>query len=366
MVKSKEMINRITRFFKRYWIFIILAAVASGLLIVRLSQKGQPSPLVPQPAPSPQIILSPPKITGVTLPRNSTVSVSNFSFPSSLKIYQVQAVKISSDQAIKIAREFDFSEPPRKSEDIFLGNFYTWATEKHSLSVALDANRIDYGVNLYQSNQSAQTTLPSPGTAKTNLEALLTKLELQSGFELKWQKEEYLTEGYNLPPTSNPEEADFIKIGANPALGQYQLVGLNPTEPLVSLILDKSGKINNFQYQISFTSFEGKETYDLKTEKEIENILLLEGIIVYSDTLKETIEEPNFAQAEFNQIALAYYQNPDKNPILQPIYILSGQGILESGEKTEIIAYLPAIKFKTQTPQIPQNQEVPREFFQLP
>jgi len=91
--------------------------------------------------------------------------------------------------------------------------------------------------------------------------------------------------------------------------------------------------------------------------------LVSEGRIVYLGNYQNISGEPAFTKAEFNQITLAYYQDPEKNPIIQPIYILSGQGTLENGEKTEIIAYLPAIKFGTQAP---QNQEVPREFFQLP
>jgi len=360
MVKLEEMITRVTKFFKRYWIFIILAAVASGLLIVRLSQKDQPSPLAPQAIPSPQITLSSPKITGVTLPRNSTVSIRDFSFPSNLKIFQGQAGMISSDQAMEIAREFGFSGSPRSSEDIFLGNFHTWATEKHSLSIALDANKIDYGLDLFQSNPGK---LPSPETTKTSLEDLLSRLNLEPSFEPRWQREEYLIEGYNLPFAPNPERADFIKIGFNPAIGQNQLVGLDPGEPLVSLVLDKGGEIIRFQYQVYFSGFEDQETYDLKTKEEVESILLSEGRIVYFGTFQESVRPPEITQAEFNQIALAYYQSPDKNPILQPIYILSGQGTLESGETTEIIAYLPAIKFGTQAP---QNLEVPREFFQLP
>ena len=362
MVKLKEIMRKIIQFFKRYWVFIVLAAVASGLLLVRLNQRGQPVPEA-RPTPTPQSSLSLPKITGTVIPPNTKINLQEFSFPTRLKIYQGQERPLASDKAKKIAQELGFSGSVQESEDVFLGTFYSWSSKTHFLSVAFKANKIDYGMILGLTPTPKQGTLPSPEIAKTELENLLSKLGFSPSFELKWQKEHYLTEGYDLPPASNQEGADFIKISANPAISQYQLVNLDPTEPLISLILNKNKEIVRFQYKIYFSDFQGQETYDLKTKGEVESSLLSEGRIVYFGTYATSVKPPEITQAEFNQITLAYYQDPDKNPIIQPIYILSGQGTLENGEKTEIIAYLPAIKFGGQTP---QNQEVPREFFQLP
>ncbi len=363
MVKSKEMVKGVIQFFKRYWIFIVLATAVAILLVVRLGQREQASPSETQPTPAPQVKLSPPKITGINLPRNSTVSITDFSFPPRLKIYQGLEAKVSSDQATKIAREFGFSGSPQKSEDIFLGNFYTWATKTKFLSIALDSNTISYGLDLSQSQPPTQGILPSSETAKTTLETLLKNLGLSPHFEPKWQKEEYLVNRYSLPSVNNPEEADFIKIGFNPAVGQHQIIGLEPNEPLVSLILGKEGRIISFSYQLYFSSLEGQETYNLKDRSGVQTLLITEGKIVYSGAYQETIKEPSFIQAEFNQIRLAYFQSPEKDLIVQPVYILFGQGTLENGEKIEIIAYLPAIKFESQSLQAP---EVPREFFQPP
>lgn len=349
-------------FLKHYWIFILLATVASGLLIIRLSQGGQTPPSL-QPTPAPQSTLVKPKISGIEIPLSTELAITDFSFPSRLKTYRGQEKKIPLPQTTKIAREFKFYNPPQKNEDLFLGIFYTWNSETHFLSIASDSNTIIYGLDLYQSSPPTQGALPSPEVAKSSLENLLEKLDLSPSFELKWQKEEYLVQGYSFPSVNDPEEADFIKVGFNPAVGQHQLVGLDPNKPMVSLILGKGEEIVRFEYQIYFDSLEGQETYELKTEKEIQTILTTEGKIVYAGTYEETTKEPDLVQAEFNQITLAYYQDPDKNPIIQPIYILSGQGTLENGDKTEIIAYLPAIKFSTQTQ---ENLEVPREFFQLP
>ena len=356
------MIRKIISFLKRYWLFVLLAAIASGLILVRLNQRTQPS-LGPEPAPSPPISLSSLEITGSPLPADTKITAVNFSFPSRLKIYQGQENKLTSDKARKIAQELNFSGSLQEANDIFLGVFYNWSLEKSFLSIGLDVSEIDYALNLGEAQLPTQGNLPSPEKAKTSLETLLNKIGIKPDFDLRWQKEEYLTQGYYLQTVASPEQADFIKIGANPAIGQYQLVGLDPTEPLIFVILNKKEEVVRFRYQIHLSDFKAQETYDLKTKAEVENLLLSEGRIVYFGTFQESVRPPEINQAEFNQITLAYYQETEKNPILQPIYILSGQGTLENGETTEIIAYLPAIKFGTQTQ---ENLEVPREFFQLP
>jgi hypothetical protein len=357
------MVKKILDFIKRYWIFIVLAAVASGLLILRLSQGGKPSLPGIQPTPTPQISLTKPKIPGITIPLEAKTTITDFSFPSQLKIYQGKESQLSTNQATKIAQEFNFSGSASKNEDVFLGTFHIWSSKTNFLSIAIDSNKIEYGLDLYQTQVSNQGSIPSPEEAKKTLENLLDKLGLKPEFELKWQKEEYLVQGYYFQPVTNQNEADFVKIGFNPAVGQHQLVGLNPNEPLVSLILGKGGEIIRFQYQVYFANFEGQQTYALKTKETVQATLITEGRIVYAGTLEKTTQEPKITRAEFNQVRLAYFQEPEKNSVIQPIYILSGQGTLENGETTEIIAYLPAIKFGTQTQ---ENIEVPREFFQLP
>lgn len=338
------MFIKIRNFFRRYFIFILLAAVSSGLIVLRLSQRGQPPGVQPSLVPQPSLIR--PKITGIQVPPGGKLLITDFSFPSNLEIYQGKESKLSSDKTIKIAQEFNFSQPPQESEDVFLGTFYAWSSETHFLSIALDVNKIEYGLDLYRGQPSTQGPLPSLEEARVSLENLLAKLGLTPQFEIKWQKEEYLIQGLYFLPTNNLEEADFIKIGFNPAVGQYQLVGLNPNEPLVSLILAKGGDIIRFQYQIFFSGFEKQETYDLKNKEEIQTTLTTEGKIVYAGTFKETTKEPKITQAIFSQIKLAYFQEPEKSLTIHPIFILSGQGTLAGGEVTEIIVYLPAISSK--------------------
>jgi len=334
------MARKIIQFFKRYWVFILLAAIVGGLIMLRLSQRGQP-PSLPRPISKPS--LTKPKITGIKIPFGPNLDLADFYFPSQLKIFQGQESKISSDKAVKIAQEFNFSQPPQKSEDVFLGTFYAWSSDTHFLSIALDSSKIDYGLNLYQAEPPTQEALPSRETIKTTLENLLARLDLTPDFEFKWQKEEYLVQDHYFSPTSIPEEADFIKVGFSPILGQNQLVSLNPTEPLVSLTLGKGGEIIRFQYQVYFSSFEGQETYTLKTKEEVQKSLTKEGKIVYAGTLQKTTKEPKITRASFDQIRLAYFQEPEKTSVIQPIFILSGRGILAEGEETEIISYLPAI-----------------------
>lgn len=339
------MLSKIIQFFKHYWVFILLAAITGGLVMLRISQKQLPLPTI-LPKPTPQPFLTKPTIAGFKIPTDSKLTVITFSFPSQLKTYQGQKNKISSEKAIKIAQEFNFTQPPQVSEDVSLGKFYAWTSEAYSLSIGFEAGEVSYGRNLYQSEPPTHGTLPSPQSTRSTLENLLVKLELTPQFEPKWQKEEYLVHGYYLQLVATPQKADFIRIGFNPGINQYQLVGLNPNEPLVSLTLGKGGETIYFRYQVYFSDFEGRESYELKTKEEVQRTLTTEGKIVYAGTFKKTTKEPEITQADFNQIQLAYFQEPEKSQIIQPIYILSGRGTLTNGEETEIIAYLPAISSK--------------------
>jgi hypothetical protein len=337
--------DKIKKFLKQYWVFVLLAAVASGLLVLRLSQRGQPSPLV-QPPPAPQPGKAQPEIPGISIPQNTQLNLVDFSFPSRLKTYQGTERKISTPQATKIAKEFRFPGSPQKSEAVLGETIYNWSSKTHFLSIALDSGKIEYGLDLYQTQAPTEGLLPSSEEARNILENLLAKLELTPEFELKWQEEEYLLRGFYFLPAPSSEGADFIKVGFNPGIGQHQLVGLDPNEPLVSLILGKGGEIIRFRHQVYFANFAGGKTEDLKSEIEVRGSLITEGKIVAVSAIKKPGKEPEITQAEFNQIRLAYFQEVEKTALIQPVYILSGLGTLSSGEKTELVAYLPALKFE--------------------
>ncbi len=338
------MIPKIMAFLKRYWLLVLLAMIAGGLIILKVLQRNQPSlPGTTTPTATPQTTLESPLIEGVSLPAQTKLNLSQFDFPTQLTVYQGQEKKLTLETATQIAKNLGFKGEPQKSEDVVLGNFYTWTQADRYLSIAADANEIDYGLDLYQAALETEGPIPSPEEAKKSLESLINRLELKASLETKWQKEQYLTQGYSFQPTSDLSKADFIKIGYNLGLDNYQLINQNPREPLISAILGKNEQLVQFHYRLNFTQFEKKSAYVLKTKPEVEQTLVPDGKIVYLGTSNESTLEPTLIEANFSQINLSYLQPTDKNPSVQPVFVLSGQATLSEGETTEIIALLPAI-----------------------
>ena len=266
-------------------------------------------------------------------------------FPSATKLmtYQGREKKLTAQKAKTIAAKLNFPEEFTEADDIFLGTFYIWNSETHSLSVALDANQIIYSLNLFSKPAPQEGQLPTSKRAQNFLEELLAQLDLTIPKQIKWQKEEYLIQSYNFIPTSEASTADFIKVGFNPALEEYQLVKSLPQEPLVSLIIGKNETLVRFQYQIYFDQFIEKESFNLKTEKEVASTLHSEGEIVYLGTMRETTKIMEIKRAVLEEIQLAYFLETEKNPLIQPIYILRGTAWLENSDQTEVIVLLPAI-----------------------
>lgn len=338
------MIKKIFSFLKKYWFLVLLAMIVGGLVTLKLLFPKKPTPSPAPPVELKSLVM--PKISGASIPKGFKLEIDEFSFPDQLETYQGQESEISPRQAQTIAEKLGFSGSPEESQDIFLGPFQTWSSEIAFLSVALKSHKIEYGLDLYQVEIAQEGPLPTPGEARENLEKLLADLNLKPQFEAKWQKEKYLTKGFYLQPASSPETADFIQIGLNSGLGQYQLVGSGPEEALISLILGKNQTIISFRSQIYFTGFTRQKTYDLKTKAEIKNSLVGEGKIVSFSNQENPLKEPQVDQLEFNEIYLAYYQEPEKTNLIQPIFILKGGAILADEVKTEVTAYLPALASK--------------------
>ena len=82
--------------------------------------------------------------------------------------------------------------------------------------------------------------LPDFNQAQNLLTNQLKTLKIVHGFNLSWQQPVYLKAEQYYLPAPNPEEADHLKIGFNPEINEYQLVGINPREPLISAIYNKN------------------------------------------------------------------------------------------------------------------------------
>jgi hypothetical protein len=359
MAKKKK--KNILKQIRHYWVIIFLAILALSLIFLRLKTEGWLTwPPGRKPAEeSQQQALSLPQFKGQAIPTDYQINFNRLPKETELKVYQSQPNKLSEEQAQTIADHLDFSQPPNKTDDIFSGPILIWNSDIDYLSISLNTHQIDYGLSQNQPVLSQTKPLPSPEIAQEKLEELLTQLKIKTDYEKKWQKEEYLLSGFYPNPTPDLQKADLIKVGFNPALDQFQLIGQNPKEPMVSLILNKNQQIVRFRYQIHLANFEAKSTFELKDKELIQKKLLVEGSIVSTSSDTVDLQKPNIIQANFDQIHLAYFQKDSQDFLIQPIFVMSGTGATSEGDQVNLIAYLPAIDSRwLKTPPAQINQPI--------
>lgn len=338
---------KIKNWFKKYGLLGALIILALGLTLNFLLQKRKPETPVSPPltSPSPKAVLQEPVINGLTIPIGFQLNITDFPLASQLRLYQGQTASFSESRIKQMAKQLNFSSQAEVVEDVILGKIMLWQENDWFLNVNPDLGTFDYKRDLYLASLPEEGLLPSPEQAQKKLLNLLEKLKIQVEFEKKWVQEVYLTHGLYLNPVSDSQEADYLKVGFNPQINLYPLLGLSPTEPLASLTLDKNQEIIRFRWRNNFEKFEPQAFYDLKNEAEIRRSLSREGKIIYTSSSALLPENTNLYQVKFDQIFLAYFQEATRNTLIQPIFVLEGQGVYR-GEEIEITAYLPALASK--------------------
>lgn len=332
---------KILNFFKKYWLFILLGAITATVVVLRLfyvpSVKLQPTP-TPKP-----LSLTPPQIEGQSLPRSIQVSLENFLYSKTMKIYQGVESRLLAEKAKTIAQQLGFTTEPQISQNAFQETFYNWAKNGEYLSINLKTSEINYGKDPYSLPLTKEGTLLSPTKTQETLYKLLEELDLVPSYSLQALKEQYLALLGPVMAEVTQEEAELIMVGLNPVLADTLLLGQNPHVSPISIMLDKGNNLVSFKYQSSFSSFDPKEEYQLKTIEEIEQTISKEGKIVFLGLMTEA-EEVKLRNINLNQAKIAYLQPLAEN-LIQPIFVLSGTATLETKEVVEVTVYLPAVSF---------------------
>lgn len=342
--KLKTM-KSIFSFLKKYWLFVFLAALAGSLIALKLALPSSPSPdsSVPTPPPSAPALAAP-QIDGQALPSETDLSFNKTDLPTELPVFTGSLQAQDAARAQRIADNLGFGGEPEISQDVFLGTFLTWGRENRYLSINLETGRVDFSLDLYETEPGASGDLPAPPAAQENLKNLLTRLELWPGGEISWQKEVYLKQGFYFEPT-DLKLADFIKVGFNPRFGDYQVVGTDPHEPLAAVILGRNEELIGLHFELPSGTFQEGPLYPLKSLENLKNGLQQEGRVVAYGTPAQSLDQPTLAKAELNEVRIAYYHEPNQAAIFQPIFIISGRGITEeSRQEVEIDVYFPAIE----------------------
>lgn len=341
------MLTKMRNFFKNYWLFILLAALVMIMGVIKFTRpKVEPAP-TPSPAAPPTLPFSPPQIMGDPLPEDTKVSIESLDFLPTAKVYQGERNNIPPDKAKEIASSFGFTNEPQISKDVFEGKFHVWSTDENYLTIGLDSTKISYGKNLRLFPLPTSTEiLPSFSEAQEIFNNFLTKTKVALPSEPRFQNPKYLSQtGSHLSETTL-NEADFIQVGVNWAINGDQLLGQDPDSPSVYALIGKDRRVYRFEYFVPFSKFSAKDSYLLKSLEKIKTSIISEGKIVASKTKGEKYITQGLSKVDLNEIFLAYFEPLSKgNIIIQPIFVLKGQGILPDKQTTQLTVYLPAFSF---------------------
>lgn len=343
------MVLKIIEFLKKYWLFVLLGA----LVILVISLKIFASSPKPSPTPTPSITpspsapsLSPLIINGKAIPSRAKFSAQTSFLPQNATVYQGEKSTLSEQEASNIAQKLGFAGPSNQEQDTVFGSFYAWSSSEYYLSVWTQSPKIDYELASPRTALTKEGIFPDQNQAQSILNDLLNKADVKPPSGLVFLKIRYFKVVDNNFIESTSQNADFMQAGFAPSLNNYHLLTNNLFEPPVYLRLTRSSKIIRFVYTATFSNFIGVNSFPLKNQAQITSSLVTEGKIIDQDYSTDAAGNLDFTNAEFNQISLAYFQQPTVNNLLQPIYVLSGTGTLSNGQQTRITAFLPAINYE--------------------
>ncbi|MBI4057973.1 hypothetical protein HY405_01530 [Candidatus Microgenomates bacterium] len=322
-------------FIKKFWLFILLAALAALLTALwYLKPPEQP----------PQKITT---ITGPSLPGELIDPKTQINFSAQTQETKAPVLRferkdaLSSTELNTLAQKFGFEEKPNVSNDVLLGDIYNWVSEARSLRIVVTTHEITFKRNLQLSPPPETGQLPSQEIGRTSLFSFIKKI----GFILPdgvVEKTRFISLQGPVPVTTSPEDAQLLEISLLPTFKGIPLVDEDPKMAIARVWIDKGGTFARFEWQNPIISLTPQEEYPLKTTQEIQQSLITEGrLVLLGGALAP--ESQVVSYITLSNITLSYLLHSEGNTA-QPVFILSGDGRNFTRESSRVFIYLPAIK----------------------
>lgn len=328
---------------KRWSPFLVLFLIAVALVLLVFGRKAKEPP---KPSLPPLLIST---SSSSTQPEFFDFSnLPKIQVPNKLGVYKIETSKFTKDQAINLAVRLGFNPNPGKIiPNTTTGTLYSWSDEKRSLDVSEQVVRYTMFLKYVSGLE------PVRDVALTEKEAskFLTETGFLAGLQINQQQTHYFKkENSQLLPVGQ-EVANVVQFSFQQTIDGLPLVGENPALGQIIVRVDGLGKIIFFQVESSLIYNKLTDSplkrFDQATSKLKEG----EGVIVKSSKttkggLEEIGEQPGFqiAKAAFKKVYLAYYYPIPTPDLVQPIFVFEGEFEDKSGQRGELVLYLPAIE----------------------
>ncbi len=335
--------NSIKRFFKKYWLFIILALIAGTLLSLYVVNKLDEDEIREDLS-----LVSPPKIKG--FPLNTNLNYSGLQKEKieikEENVYEIDNYLFSDQEAISIAQKFNFKTIPEVYQDQENNNiFYEWSEGNKYLSINLSMAEVEYQRDDLELISQEKGILSNLSQAEEIARKFLGDFQLlppeNINLVLDFKKYLQINEVY-FNEVKSPQEASLLQLNFRYQIKEKRLSGAS-----ISLYLTKNNEIFRLIYNPSFKEIKDIGLYPLKTKEEVIKELEMVDFLHYIDKENYYVtsdEIKNLSAVNLNKIKLTYLRTAQKENYLIPLFLISGQGLLKNGEKVEVGLYLPAIK----------------------
>lgn len=346
--------KKIINFLKQYWLFVLLAALVTILLILWLNQRvkrEQPSAPAPTPTagvlPQPQSQFS--QLLGEGLYYDVLFSETEFAkFPQTLPVYQTK--KFTEEEIIsrynKTVNGLGFLGNPEEQQRPD-GKYLIWRKEENYLGVNMSSGQFTFSGKVSLDFSLESQTFTSSQIQNLLKEKLISweliseeaKIEEIKGFGVA---------GLELIPVPNLSQAMVFQIVIKPDFEDYPLVGLGPAKNLIEAKVDYQGILLSLFFNLHQVDKEAINHYPIKsfeeTTKEIKGGQA--QVIQVLTTEQEERSLPSLEEilsVKFSSISLAYYETTEAQEFYQPIFLLQGNISLKEGETLQASFILPAI-----------------------
>lgn len=330
-------------FIKKYWLFILLATIATILGFLWANKPaeqprgkeviGRPLPVLQKTALPGKNIDPKTQVTNTAEPQNTSLPVLSLT----------RKAPFSPQEASAIATALGFTIEPFVSQDIQEGQVYSWTERNNFISIGARSQKVSFGRDLLLAPAPTTGQLPSLDTAKAQVFSLLKSAGL-SAWEETTTRSRYISLSESVPIETTLENAVFLEINMSAEFGGLNLVNRDPELVLARTWFDKQGKIARFDWKNPIEFLNKTEEYSLKDKGETDSLLPQEGKIVkIGDGSFENPNPEDLLTINITTIKAAYFV-PDEGVLIEPIFILQGEAISNSGQSYPVWIYLAAVK----------------------
>lgn len=327
---------------KKYWVFMVLAAVATLLGFVWFKKSSAP-PVQKQ---LPLKEQSLPKIEGFSLLGVSVNPQTQFGFSVSSQpeestplLSVVKNPPYTKEKMTEIASVLDFTTEPIESGGTIEGRTLSWNQNSNFLSVN-EGNKIDYGRDLILSSLPQEGRFLTKEEALNQISGLLQRLGINR--DLSSSQERFLLLDGPVPIETTTEDASIQEIISGQFVDGREIIDFEGEGFFVKVWFDREEEIAKLQIRDTLLSASQGQEYPLKTLSEIKQSLPRIGKVFFVEGVDGPPDPGRFQSILISSIRLKYFLGTDRKTA-HPVFLFEGTG-QEAGGSRKLSIFLPAIK----------------------